>query len=204
MLSDAFKPGPVVDEAGNVVEGLIQIQSQKVNKVSCIDGHSPGGFDNLLDRSLGLEMCPDAMFSYAERDLISHVCFDVSSRIRALRSTSVVVMSLEAAMGMWTTMLRLLTMSSTRLSDSIFTKSQWARRMSRSTCKTTARTFAKNSRTTPTFRDRKSKPLPSRLPSFASGFFKITMRCNFTRRVSPRIAHSLLVFPDGSRSLTVD
>lgn len=33
MLSDAFKPVPVVDEEGNEVEGLIQIQSQKVNKV---------------------------------------------------------------------------------------------------------------------------------------------------------------------------
>ena len=38
MLSDAFKPGPVVDEAGNVVEGLLQIQSQKVNKVRRIQG----------------------------------------------------------------------------------------------------------------------------------------------------------------------
>lgn len=33
MLSDAFKPVPVKDAAGNVVEGLIQIQSEKVNKV---------------------------------------------------------------------------------------------------------------------------------------------------------------------------
>jgi Translationally controlled tumour protein len=33
MLSDAFKPGPVKDEEGNVVEGLLQIKSQKVNKV---------------------------------------------------------------------------------------------------------------------------------------------------------------------------
>jgi hypothetical protein len=33
MLSDAFKPQPVVDDAGAEVEGLFQIQSQKVNKV---------------------------------------------------------------------------------------------------------------------------------------------------------------------------
>jgi hypothetical protein len=33
MLSDAFKPTPVKDADGNEVEGLIQIQSQKVNKV---------------------------------------------------------------------------------------------------------------------------------------------------------------------------
>jgi hypothetical protein len=33
MLSDAFRPRPVTDDEGNVVEGLIQIQSQKVNKV---------------------------------------------------------------------------------------------------------------------------------------------------------------------------
>jgi Translationally controlled tumour protein len=33
MLSDAFKPTPVKDDEGNIVEGLIQIQSQKVNKV---------------------------------------------------------------------------------------------------------------------------------------------------------------------------
>jgi hypothetical protein len=33
MLSDAFKPTPVLDEEGNEVPGLIQIQSQKVNKV---------------------------------------------------------------------------------------------------------------------------------------------------------------------------
>jgi Translationally controlled tumour protein len=33
MLSDAFKPGPVKDETGEEVPGLIQIQSQKVNKV---------------------------------------------------------------------------------------------------------------------------------------------------------------------------
>jgi hypothetical protein len=33
MLSDAFKPTSVKDEAGNEVEGLLQIQSQKVNKV---------------------------------------------------------------------------------------------------------------------------------------------------------------------------
>lgn len=34
MLSDAFKPTPVVDEEGNVVPGLIKVQSQKVNKDS--------------------------------------------------------------------------------------------------------------------------------------------------------------------------
>ena len=33
LCSDAFKPGPVTDADGNVVEGLMQIQSQKVNKV---------------------------------------------------------------------------------------------------------------------------------------------------------------------------
>ena len=33
MLSDAFKPVPVMDSDGNEVEGLIEIQSQKVNKV---------------------------------------------------------------------------------------------------------------------------------------------------------------------------
>lgn len=33
MLSDAFKPTSVKDDDGNEVEGLIQIQSQKVNKV---------------------------------------------------------------------------------------------------------------------------------------------------------------------------
>jgi hypothetical protein len=33
MLSDAFKPAPVKDDDGNDVPGLIQIQSQKVNKV---------------------------------------------------------------------------------------------------------------------------------------------------------------------------
>ena len=33
MLSDAFKPSSVKDAEGNEVEGLIQIQSQKVNKV---------------------------------------------------------------------------------------------------------------------------------------------------------------------------
>jgi hypothetical protein len=37
MLSDAFKPSPVLDEDGSEVPGLIQIQSQKVNKV-CNDG----------------------------------------------------------------------------------------------------------------------------------------------------------------------
>lgn len=33
MLSDAFKPVPVKDDDGNEVVGLIQIDSQKVNKV---------------------------------------------------------------------------------------------------------------------------------------------------------------------------
>ena len=33
MLSDAFKPVPVKDGDGNEVEGLIEIQSMKVNKV---------------------------------------------------------------------------------------------------------------------------------------------------------------------------
>ncbi len=33
MCSDAFKPGPVLDADGKAVEGLMQIQSQKVNKV---------------------------------------------------------------------------------------------------------------------------------------------------------------------------
>ena len=33
MLSDAFKPQPVKDDEGNEVPGLIQILSQKVNKV---------------------------------------------------------------------------------------------------------------------------------------------------------------------------
>jgi hypothetical protein len=34
MLTDAFKPGPVTNTEGNVVPGLIQIQSQKVPKAS--------------------------------------------------------------------------------------------------------------------------------------------------------------------------
>jgi Translationally controlled tumour protein len=33
MCSDAFKPGPVKDAEGNEVPGLMQILSQKVNKV---------------------------------------------------------------------------------------------------------------------------------------------------------------------------
>lgn len=33
MLSSAFGPRPVIDDEGNVVEGLIEIDSQKVNKV---------------------------------------------------------------------------------------------------------------------------------------------------------------------------
>jgi Translationally controlled tumour protein len=33
MLSDAFKPTPVPDADGSEVPGLIQIKSQKVNKV---------------------------------------------------------------------------------------------------------------------------------------------------------------------------
>ena len=33
MCSDAFKPSPVKDEEGNIVEGLFQIESIKVNKV---------------------------------------------------------------------------------------------------------------------------------------------------------------------------
>lgn len=33
LLSDAFKPRPVVDDEGNEVPGLIEIDSQKVNKV---------------------------------------------------------------------------------------------------------------------------------------------------------------------------
>jgi hypothetical protein len=33
MCSDAFKPGPVKDADGNEVPGLMQVQSQKVNKV---------------------------------------------------------------------------------------------------------------------------------------------------------------------------
>ena len=33
MCSDAFKPVPVKDADGNEVPGLMQIQSQKVNKV---------------------------------------------------------------------------------------------------------------------------------------------------------------------------
>ena len=37
MLSDAFKPVPVKDSDGNEVEGLIEIQSQKVNKVRLVD-----------------------------------------------------------------------------------------------------------------------------------------------------------------------
>lgn len=34
MLSDAFKPIPVVDANGEVVPGLIEIESMRVNKVS--------------------------------------------------------------------------------------------------------------------------------------------------------------------------
>lgn len=33
MLSDAFGPRDVVDDDGNVVEGLLEIDSMKVNKV---------------------------------------------------------------------------------------------------------------------------------------------------------------------------
>jgi hypothetical protein len=33
MCSDAFKPRPVVDDEGNEVPGLMEIDSQKVNKV---------------------------------------------------------------------------------------------------------------------------------------------------------------------------
>lgn len=36
MLSDAFKPGPVIDADGTEVPGLMQIQSQKVAKVSLV------------------------------------------------------------------------------------------------------------------------------------------------------------------------
>jgi hypothetical protein len=36
MLTDAFKPGPVTNTEGNVVPGLIQIQSQKVPKASTV------------------------------------------------------------------------------------------------------------------------------------------------------------------------
>lgn len=33
MLTDAFGPSPVIDDDGNEVAGLIEINSQKVNKV---------------------------------------------------------------------------------------------------------------------------------------------------------------------------
>ena len=36
MLTDAFKPGPVTNTEGNIVPGLIQIQSQKVPKASTV------------------------------------------------------------------------------------------------------------------------------------------------------------------------
>lgn len=36
MCSDAFKPVPVKDADGKEVEGLMQIQSQKVNKVCAV------------------------------------------------------------------------------------------------------------------------------------------------------------------------
>lgn len=35
MCSDAFKPRPVKDDDGNEVPGLMEIDSQKVNKVRC-------------------------------------------------------------------------------------------------------------------------------------------------------------------------
>jgi hypothetical protein len=43
MLTDAFKPGPVTNTEGNVVPGLIQIQSQKVPKASTVLDESPHG-----------------------------------------------------------------------------------------------------------------------------------------------------------------
>jgi hypothetical protein len=36
MCSDAFKPRPVVDKEGNEVPGLMEIDSQKVNKVRLV------------------------------------------------------------------------------------------------------------------------------------------------------------------------
>jgi hypothetical protein len=37
MLTDAFRPRPVVDDEGNEVPGLIELDSQMVNKVRSIE-----------------------------------------------------------------------------------------------------------------------------------------------------------------------
>jgi hypothetical protein len=42
MLTDAFKPRPVLDDENNPVIGLIQIDSQRVNKVRDTFGYSFG------------------------------------------------------------------------------------------------------------------------------------------------------------------
>jgi hypothetical protein len=60
MCSDAFKPGPVKDDEGNIVEGLMQIQSQKVNKVRASPAVPPrqGVFVRVASASLNCTIPP--------------------------------------------------------------------------------------------------------------------------------------------------
>ena len=77
MLSDAFKPTPVVDEEGNVVEGLIEIQSQKVNKV-CTKNERDENATNKVDIYMCVCVCVcvracKQTFKYTYSSLSSHL-----------------------------------------------------------------------------------------------------------------------------------
>ncbi|GKY94917.1 tRNA 2'-phosphotransferase [Mayamaea pseudoterrestris] len=98
MLSDAFKPVPVVDEEGNEVEGLIQIQSQKVSKDSgaSVDigcGNEFGGGDddidgnvetvnNVVDETLGFDLHEIPMGKKDVKEYLQGFCKNLRQKLK--------------------------------------------------------------------------------------------------------------------------
>jgi len=98
MLSDAFKPAPVKDEDGEEVPGLIQIQSQKVNKdsgasidIGCGNEFGGGGDDvddaaenvnNVVDETLGFDLHEVPMGKKDVKEYLQQYCKNLRQKLK--------------------------------------------------------------------------------------------------------------------------
>ena len=98
MCSDAFKSEPVIDDEGNVVEGLFAVQSGKVNKDSGanIDIGCGGAFDgkeevvddtvelvnNIIDETFGFNLTTCPMGKKDLKEYLGKFCKDVRTKLK--------------------------------------------------------------------------------------------------------------------------
>eukprot|EP00540_Astrosyne_radiata_P015248 CAMPEP_0116845492 /NCGR_PEP_ID=MMETSP0418-20121206/13297_1 /TAXON_ID=1158023 /ORGANISM="Astrosyne radiata, Strain 13vi08-1A" /LENGTH=179 /DNA_ID=CAMNT_0004476609 /DNA_START=54 /DNA_END=593 /DNA_ORIENTATION=+ len=98
MLSDAFKPRPVKDDDGNEVVGLIEIDSQKVNKdsgasvdIGCGNEFGGGGDDlddgadlvnNVIDETLGFDLHEVPMGKKDMKEYLATYCKALRQKLK--------------------------------------------------------------------------------------------------------------------------